>query len=188
MLNILIQLLNDNHLYLNKELRRIPDSSCSNVTIEVLDFDLIKDTFYRNLGLPENVKFKSADALKIIPAQNKIIFIEMKKFDKSLGLKIDEFIKERIECFQNKIIDSVLILLGICGLYKINNDFYKYFYNTSELTIKSVFLSNISSKDYVTANIASLPSYKISITKRIDENISFFTCETFQSAIRNNTI
>jgi len=188
MLNIFNKILKDNGLYLNKELRRIPSTCCSNLTTDVLDFDLIKDTFYTNIGLSQNDKLKSADVLKIIPSQNKIVLIEMKKYDITGGYSIVEFIKNRIDGFQNKIIDSVFIILGIVGFYNIDPAFYNYFFNPTDFKIKAVFVSNISYKAYVAADIASLPSHKISISRRIDNNISFLTCEMFFEAVKNKTL
>jgi len=189
MLNTFIKLLQDNSLYLNDEIRKVPTTCCTNLTIDVLNFDLIKDHFNTTLGLTQNDKLKSVDLLKIIPSINKILLIEMKEYDKTGLQSVTEFLIERTKTLRGKIYDSLLIILGIVGYYSIDSNFYKYFFSISSCAIRPIFISNISNKDFVISNIASLPEFNISIiSRRIDSNIAFYNCEMFYNAITKNTI
>jgi len=113
----------------------------------------------------------------------------MKEYDKTGLQSVTEFLIERTKTLRGKIYDSLLIILGIVGYYSIDSNFYKYFFSISSCAIRPIFISNISNKDFVISNIASLPEFNISIiSRRIDSNIAFYNCEMFYNAITKNTI
>lgn len=85
MLQQFIQGLKENNLYLTNSLNRLP-KSCSNSTLEVLDFDAVKEAYSRQIG-GLNPSPKSCDALLINVEEKRLLFIEMK----DLALVIEAF-------------------------------------------------------------------------------------------------
>jgi len=165
-----------------KELKQICSSCCPNVSFRVIDFDLVKDKFSETLLIKACDRLNSVDAIMF--KTDELYLIEMKKYDSTGSLKLDDFIKNRILKFHKKIVDTVFILLGLIGYYDMDKDFYTYFLNPSKLKIKPILLCNFSSQDFTKADIILLPFKNISITNRIDSNILFMTCEMFSNKFK----
>lgn len=73
------QLLIDNNLYFESRICDL-ESSCSSSETVVIDFDKIKDEFWKRFRKGEMRMPKSADALILKPESSELIFIEMKDF------------------------------------------------------------------------------------------------------------
>ncbi len=136
MLQQLIEGLRRQNLYITKPLRDIEHSCCASTKV-VLDFDAVKEAYYRQVG-PIGQTPKSCDVLLIEVDKQKIIFGEMKNMDKFIERFICDFLEEteRIPTASTitnqvsdkikskyrpdqKMVDSLLLLLEIadyCGV------------------------------------------------------------------------
>lgn len=88
MLQQFIQGLKKKDLYLTNSLDQLP-KSCSKSTLQVLDFDAIKEAYSQQIG-GLNPSPKSCDALLVNVEEERLVFIEMK----NLALVIKEFHKK----------------------------------------------------------------------------------------------
>lgn len=181
MLSKLLDLLRKEFIKSDKELKTISTSCCSNISTRAIDFDQVKDRFSEVLQINKVNMLKSVDALVL--KNDTLYLIEMKKYDSTGSLTLEEFTLNRFEKFKNKIIDSIFILWGLVGYYNIDKNFYSYFLDPTKLKIKTVFLCNYSAQDYLKINTLLLPFKEISITNRVDKNIKFLTCELFYANV-----
>jgi len=160
------QILTDNFTNQTDEIRNIPHSCCNN-SIEVFNFDSIKDQFCDLLGF--NERTRSCDCLYINSSGTKMIFIEMKDFEDSLihnrgrYSKFSEYLKafkRKINDFQldDKIIDSYALVLSIAGYYNVDRTFYSSILNINNKIIKYFILVNINHSDYITISLSTLDS------------------------------
>jgi len=107
-------------------LGKLAKSCCTDVKIEVIDFDKTKEMVSKEAPIKQP---KSADALKIFPQLNRLDFIELKGFEhfikhkKNLPeLHIDKAISQQIEdfCLSDKIKHSLHVLWFLIQLEKFN--------------------------------------------------------------------
>ncbi|WP_409370293.1 hypothetical protein [Lysinibacillus sp. 38-6] len=105
-----------------KPLRELDTNRRINSDVEVIDFDNVKDSLFKKLN--ENNTFsleltKSCDALKIIPLENRLDFIEIKGIEifcernaHLTGVEIETAIEKQLLRFdlQNKIDHSLFII------------------------------------------------------------------------------
>lgn len=117
-----------------KQIKDLPSSACTQLGLEVIDYDKTKERVAAKLKLPEQPK--SCDALKISFAQESVVFIEMKSFNdfktwqlsKKQREEHERIIVAQIEKHNipKKIEDSIMVLdqiwewSGIVDQEKIN--------------------------------------------------------------------
>ena len=94
---------------------QLDKSCCPKAKVEVIDFDKTKDIITKKFNL---VSLKSCDAIKIIPENNCIDFIEMKSLaniSKNIKIKTETNLKTQVDNFdlKGKIRDSLYILSTI---------------------------------------------------------------------------
>lgn len=174
------QLLKDNNLYFESRLCDLPNS-CTTSEKVVLDFDKVKDEFYKRFRENENRMPKSADALLIKSEKAQLIFIELKdltQFLKSLqGQQLtreesnDKFVLLFANQFQvdRKLIDSFALLFEIATEFKIDNQFYPYL--LKKIDKRFYFVLKVSARDFVRTNLAFLASrnrYDYLIFNKVD--------------------
>lgn len=163
------QLLKDHNLYFESRLCDLPHS-CTNSEKVVLDFDKIKEEFYRRFRKNENRMPKSADALLIKANKPQIIFIELKDlspfFEELRASNISHLeLNERFKLifadqFQvdKKIIDSYALIFEIATNFEIDNNFFPYLLKETKRQFYFVLCGN--SRDFVKVNIALLALQK----------------------------
>lgn len=159
MLNKIKDILIQNGLYFEKEIKDI-QYSCCNETLKVLDFDLVKDEFSKRIKIE---KPKSCDCLYFCSTRNELFFIEMKDIDRFIirnSRRITDFKRFRaiVESkllqygLDDKIIDSFNILLTILGYYRADLDIFGKIHKNrahDEIGIKYVLLINLNYSDFI---------------------------------------
>lgn len=157
MLDKLVQLLADNELEIKAPIRDL-EASCCPSNKEVYDFDKIKEKYLTSILYKGAYYPKSADALLIQHQENTLLFFEMKDlnhlFDKVKGLSEIEAKTLFDYTFEvdfrpdQKIVDSLILLLDICATLRIDAEFYPFFIHSS-CKKKFFFLVNLSARDFV---------------------------------------
>ena len=163
-LNAFVKLLTKHAYHYEDEIQNIP-STCCQSSITVIDFDKIKDTFFAVLVIAK--KLKSVDCIKINTSNNTLYFIEMKSYNPGGRLSLNDWFVDRLQCIPNKIIDSMFIILSFIGYYSSSKGLYKYFLNIDRLKTESIFLTDLSSVDLLSLQLANQDKLGISFTKRI---------------------
>ena len=174
------QLLKDNHLYFESRICDL-ERSCSSSQKMAIDFDKVKDEFYRRFRENENRMPKSADALILKPENAALIFIEMKDltelFNEIKTLQLsreqinDRFILLFAKEFQadRKLIDSYALILEMAAEFQMDTAFYPYL--LKKIKKQFYFVLNVTSRDYVRTNLSFLASrnrYDYLIFNKID--------------------
>ena len=174
------QLLIDNNLHFES---RICDLEPNYPTSEKLaiDFDRVKDEFYRRFRQGETRMPKSADALILKPESSELIFIELKDltvlFEEINRLELsrndinDKFILLFAKEFQvdRKLIDSYALILEIAAEFGVDTTFYPYL--LKEVEKRFFFVLNVSSRNFVRTNLSFLASrnrYDYLIFNKVD--------------------
>ncbi|WKA55516.1 hypothetical protein [Planococcus shixiaomingii] len=119
-----------------KALKNLEGSCANKANLEVIDYDKVKEKIYSLMNGPGNrLKFnqpKSCDALKILPAQFRLDFIEIKgikdfcdNLQEKAKIEADEKIEAQVQKFnlENKIeqsLDLFKLLLQITQ-FEVNN-------------------------------------------------------------------
>jgi len=159
MLQLLIDGLHAKGLYLTDALNKLDESCCTSSKI-VLDFDAVKDTYYRQIGF-KGAHSKSCDVLLILPEENRIVFGEMKQMDllierfvntelgpnTTVSTTIVEHVSDKIRKKQRpdkKMIDSLLLLLDIARYCQIDADFFPFLFG-EECMIECYFVMGFAS-------------------------------------------
>jgi hypothetical protein len=160
----------------------IQHSCCPADSTQVFDFDTIKDKFCNLLGISQ---LKSVDALYFSPT-GKLLFIEMKRYDPTLASTIDDYINNHFQESElpHKIVDSLILILSISGYYGIAQGFYSNLLNSSpDAKIKTVYLINLTDREYIRYVYLNTADRSISFTKRVDNRIAIFNCKQFKRFI-----
>lgn len=122
MLNIFLEKGLENGLFKVKRLRDLDTNRRIEANVEVIDFDNVKESLFRTLngnGTYSLELTKSCDALKIIPLEKRLDFIEIKGIEIFCernshlnGEEIDIAIEQQLEKFnlQNKIDHSLFLV------------------------------------------------------------------------------
>lgn len=143
MLQLLIDGLKSKELYIIESLKNVEHSCCYSSQI-VIDFDAVKDAYYRQIGHIDPLP-KSCDVLLILPEKNRIVFGEMKQ----MNLLIKRFVKTTIRQTEEhptpaailehlsdqlrnkyrpdkKIIDSFFLLLEIATYCNVDHRLFPF--------------------------------------------------------------
>jgi hypothetical protein len=156
----------------------INHSCCPADTTPVFDFDTIKDSFCKLLRIEP---MKSVDALYFSPT-GKLLLIEMKRYVAGQPMSIKDYIESHFSESElpHKVVDTIILLLSICGYYGINQLFYEYFLNVNPTPkMKTIFLINLSDREYIRYVYLNTTDRSISFTKRIDNRIAILNCKHF---------
>jgi hypothetical protein len=141
MLQLLIDGLQAKGLYLTNNLNELEASCCASSTL-VLDFDAVKDAYYRQIGF-RGPHSKSCDVLLILPEENRIVFGEMKQMNllierfisvelASSTIEPDAIVEHVSDKIRNKqrpdqkMIDSLLLLLDIARYCEVDAAFFPF--------------------------------------------------------------
>lgn len=186
MITALETLLKNNNLYHEQELRYIPKSCCNGLAIKFLDFDRIKDDFSKTIqsGI---FKLRSVDALFLSHKTNTILMVEMKKYNSNGTLSASQYLKQYFldKSVPTKFVDSLILLLSICGFYGAHQSVYSHLLNPQLVTINKILLVNLTAMDYSTLMLASLNQQNISLTKRLDGPVKIVRCGIFTQYMGN---
>ena len=148
------QLLIDNELYFESRICDI-EPNYPNSEKEVIDFDKVKEEFWKRFRKNESRMPKSADALILNPEKSELTFIEMKDltalFEEINSLQLsreeinDKFILLFAKEFQadRKLIDSFALILEIATEFQLKNEFYPYL--LKEVQKRFYFALNVTS-------------------------------------------
>ncbi len=168
------------HGYVVQELKHIPCTCCSNSSLNVLDFDKIKDDLSMKLGINDANKLQSMDA--ILLKGKKLSLVEMKSYRNyssnptNSGKTIQDFINHYLSPSEipSKKVDTLLLLLGVLGYYKAPKHLFNFLLNKSGAEIKSFFLTDATAVEMTRLVLATLP---ITVsTKRVHAAISIINC------------
>lgn len=174
-----------------KALKNLEGSCASKANLEVIDYDNVKEKIYSLMnGQGNELKFnqpKSCDALKILPDQFRLDFIEIKgiknfcdSLQRSAKVEVDKRIEDQIQKFslENKIeqsLDLFKLLLQITQL-EVNNDVKKAILNNA-LKMYIVVIDEEVEEDYAKQIAASLDflstasNYKKEVIIKLQESI-----------------
>jgi hypothetical protein len=159
-------------------MKDIHKSCCTDATIEVIDFDKVKDKIVKEEDL---VTVKSCDCLKILPEKGRIDFIEIKSFkaliDNFKQNDLDKAIDKQVEKFnfRKKIKDSLHILETLTR----KNDFGRTELDEihyDNVTIHYIVLTDVNtvknSFNYIAFSLIFLSQYSTSPENFIQDKIS----------------
>ena len=180
MLQILEDILINNNLFIEVSSGNLKHSSCPSTTINVLDFEEIKKKFCDKIGLP-NAQCCSCDALLISKKKDEMNLIEMKRI--SANITDECFIEQQGPIIANQFIDSILLILSLVGYYKIDEQFYSYFFNRARFKKKYWLLSNFSNDQLITSTLINFNRLGIAVATKgfYKEEIGIISCETFNT-------
>jgi len=113
-------------------------------------------------------KLKSVDVMYLSPTENTLYLIEMKRYDPALSVKTAD---ERLKSLQNKVLDSIFILLSITGYLNIDKGFYPFFLNPNQLKVKCILLTDLDDKYLLPLMLANLDKLRINLSRRISDTM-----------------
>jgi hypothetical protein len=163
-------------------LNALHKSCCAAVQTEVVDFDVVKDKLTQAQRLHT---LKSCDALKILPAQERLDFIEMKALREVLrrsrnqhnSAKLDTELREKAEDFNflGKIVDSLHLLQSLTTLREMTfNDQARQGYLNARKHF--VVLTDLDPEEtaieFFALNLAFLASFSTPIALQIERHLS----------------
>jgi len=196
MLDKLLNILKDNDLFFESPIKDLPDSSCLQSDFKVIDFDRLKETYFREVGrIGRGNTPKSCDALKIDCVNNCIWFIEMKDLSKWI-LKLeslpdrqakDNKVEEKFRDFgiDQKIIDSFALLLDIARHYKIDPAFFPFIIS-QECEKNFIFLIHVKANDFVRHIMSK--GYKYKYRYWLFRYVDFMPADNFHDFMEKNKI
>lgn len=209
MLKQLIDILNKNGYYIEKNIHEIPKTCCENTPVKVLDFDTLKEIFYANINKKNKNKGRelleypqSVDALLISAETDQLFLIEMKKYepskDNNTTLSPEEFIRchfrynnpdstseEKISSnIVRKINESVTyVLFRLVNHYSMGQEFIDYFLNRCRII--PIMLVNLNDEELSDAQISTMDLRTVEISRSIKPEIELMNCELFKETFMN---
>jgi len=181
---VIIFLRDKTPLYILKKVKDIDHSCCSDCEKEVLDFDAIKDEFTRSLGIREDRKLCSVDGVVFNKRDNSIYIFDMNRYNPMGALSLEDYISKELKDMPKKIYDTLYLLTAILGYYKIDQSLYFFLLHPLQIRIKPFLLVNVKkSEDMVGLRLALQNELNISLSNRIEKNISLINCEEFEKAL-----
>jgi hypothetical protein len=179
-----IQLLKAKNIFNECELKDHPDTCCNTLNTKVINFDEIKKTFFTTLSL-NACPCGSVDVLYLSKDKSKLFLIEMKSKNTSRNIKdwVSDYFKS--DEVPKQIIESIILILGISGYYRIEKDFYNYIFDNSK-RLKAIFLSNFTDRELATLTMASMHKRNLKNTKMISGKIGIYNNQSIQDFFTNN--
>lgn len=169
--------------YFTAPVKDIAHSCFKNCTLEVLDFDKVKDSFLTNLKIKDSCKLCSVDGIFFDKKNNSLCIFDMKRFNSMYELTAEEYLRPELKDMSKKIVDTLYLFCAILGYYGINKSNYFTILHPSQLKIKPYLVVNVeSSRDIEMLRLALLNELKISLSRRIEENIQLINCKEFEDA------
>ncbi len=108
---------------------------------------------------------------------------DMKRYNPLSGLTEIEYVGQVLKKMPNKIIDSMYILLALMGYYGLAKEHYPMLLHPKKLKIFPYMVVNLkSSQEILNVSLALQNELRISLSKRIEENIMLINCEQFEYA------
>lgn len=168
--------------FLLQPLGAIDKSCCKRAGTEVIDFDAVKGKITK--GQRTNTP-KSCDALKILPALERIDFIEMKGFREMLtrsrgdAVQLNQQVQGKIAGFNllDKIVDSLQILDMLVmpqsfGL-AFNDDALLYYQNTQKHLVVLIDIDPAENAiEYLALNFLFLGEFSTSVEYQIEHHFA----------------
>ena len=181
MVKKLIKFFSTTPYYYIKKVCDIEHSCLKNCSIEVLDFDLVKDDFFKNeLQIGESKKLSSVDGIFYNTKGERLCLFDMKRYNKLNNQSEKEFIEQELSKMPKKIVDSLLILIAFLGYYAIDKTFYKVLLHPKQMPINSYMVINVRSQDLIGHRLALQDKLRISLSSRIEGNLGLISCEEFE--------
>jgi hypothetical protein len=181
MINI-INFLKTTPYYLIKPVKDIKCSCCPNCEIMALDFDTVKDQFFEYLKI-DDYKLCSVDGILFDKHRRAFCIFDMKRYNPLSGLTEIEYVGKELKKMSNKIVDSIYILSAIMGYYGLDKEHYPILLHPKKLKIFPYMVVNLkSSQEILNVSLALQKELRISLSKRIEENIMLINCEQFEYA------
>ena len=169
--------------YFITPVKDIKHSCFENCEVEVLDFDKVKDTFLNDLKINDSCKLCSVDGVFFDNRNNSVCVFDMKRFNPLYELTAEEYIKPELKNLSKKVVDTLYLFCAILGYYNIDKSNYYTLLHPSQLRIKPYLVVNVkSSQDIEILRLAFLNDLKISLSRRIEENIQMINCQEFEDA------
>ena len=178
-----IQLLKDKNIFYGCELKDHPDTCCSKITTDVLNFDKTKELFCNEIKIGHCC---SVDALYLSMDKSKLYLIEMKK--KNSTKNINDYIANYFKTKETpkKIIESIILILGIIGYYDIGKTFYNYILDKNKVRMKAIFLCDCTERELTLLTISSLDQRDFNHTDIINGKVGVYNCQSIQTFFVNN--
>jgi|GEM_PF-4088905 len=184
MLKDIVKFIRDSTPYYFMEpVKDIKHSCFKNCELRVLDFDKVKDTFTKDIGIQEECKLCSVDGIFFDQRNNSLCIFDMKRFNSFYELTAETYLLNELRDMSKKIVDSLYLLCALLGYYGIEKNNYYTILHPTQLRIKPYLVVNVkSSQDIIMLRMALQNELKISLSRRIEKNINLISCDEFESA------
>ncbi len=181
MLDKLEQLLVSNGYLFRSELKSLPDTPCPRSTIQVINFDAIKDHFCAEHSIGN--KGKSCDLLLFKKSKNELHFIEMKRVASQTAASFRSTFPCNVP-FREKNVHSIFLLISILSHHHADNDLFPALLSltfSNRIKIRFSVLCNLPTSEMIFITLSTIHISGISFPQILGGEVEIINCETFNS-------